>query len=109
MSWVTDVLLTVNLEERFDNDFNALTSCEALDNINAWLEKHEHGKLDELSSHVRSGGKAMQCHVYGGAFNFIEIDEFATLVSSQKWKRPDSVTLLTKDEEQDVFTVHQIT
>ena len=108
MSWVTDVLLTVNLEERFDDDYNALESCEALDTINAWLEKNEQGKLDELSIHVQSGGKAMQAHVYGGAFNSMKIDDFVTLVLSQTWKRPESVMLLTKDEEQDVFTVHQI-
>lgn len=109
MSWVTDVLLTVNLEEKFDDDFNQQEICEALDNINAWLAKSDHGKLDELSPHVESSGHMIQCHVYGGAFNFLKIDEFVTLVLSQKWKRPDSVMLLIKDEEQDVFTVHQIT
>src|SRR4051812_24923201 len=108
MSWVTDVLLTFNLEERMDDDFNELESCQALDNINSWLDEHEQGKLDDLSTHVGSGGKAMQCHVYGGAFNFMEIDEFIGLVLSQPWKRPESVTLLTKDEEQDAFVVHNI-
>jgi hypothetical protein len=109
MSWVTDILLTVNLEERFDDDYNVLKTCEALDNINAWLGKLEHGKLDDLSPHVQSSGHMIQCYVYGGAFNFLKIDEFVSLVLSQKWKRPDSVMLLTKDEEQDVFTVHKIT
>jgi hypothetical protein len=108
MSWVTDVLLTFNLEEIMDDDFNELESCEALDSINAWLEQREEGKMDELSTHVKSGGKALQCHLYGGAFNFMEVDEFIRLVLSQPWKRPDSVMLLTKDEEQDVFTVHQV-
>ena len=109
MSWVTDVLLSVNLEERFDDDFNELETCEALDHINAWLEQHEHGKLDELSIHVESGGKAMQCHVYGGAFNFLKIEEFVSVVLSQNWKHPESVQLFTKDEEEDVFTVHKVT
>ncbi len=108
MSWVTDVLLGINLEERFDDDFNELDSCEALDHINEWLEQHEQGKLDELSTHVESGGKSMQCHVYGGAFDFMETDEFVSLVLSQNWKRPESVMLLTKQEEQDVFTVHKV-
>jgi hypothetical protein len=108
MSWVTDVLFTINLQERFDDDFNSLDSCEALDNINAWLEKNELGQFDDLSAHVSSGGKAMQCHVYGGAFNFMDVDEFIALVLSQTWKVPESVMLLTKDEEQEVFTVHRI-
>ena len=109
MSWVTDVLLTMSVEERFDDDYNMLKSCEAIDNINAWLEKHELGKLDELSLHVRSGGKAMQCYVYGGAFNFMKVDEFISLVSSQTWKQPDSVRLFIKDEEEDAFTIREIT
>jgi hypothetical protein len=108
MSWVTDVLLSVNLEERFDGDFNELETCEPLDHINAWLEQHEQGKLDELSTHVESSGKAMQCHVYGGAFNFLKIDEFVAVVLSQNWKHPESVQLFTKDEEEDNFTVHKI-
>ena len=109
MSWVTDVLQTMNLEERFDDDCNILESCEALDNINAWLEERELGKLDELSSHVVSGGKAMQCYVYGGAFNFMKVDEFISMVASQTWKHPDAVRLLIKDEEEDAFTIREIT
>ncbi len=108
MSWVTDVLLSFNLQEKFDDDFNALDSCEPLDNINAWLEERELGRLDELSSHVQSGGKAMQCHVYGGAFNFMEPDDFITAVLSQNWQMPDAILLLTKDEEADAFTIHKV-
>jgi len=109
MSCVTDVLLTVNLEERFDDDLNETESCKALDNINSWLERHELGVLDELSTHVESCGKAMQCHIYGGAFNFMEIDEFIAVVLSQNWQKPESVMLLTKDEEEDAFTIHKVT
>lgn len=109
MSWVTDVLLTVDLEERFDDDFNELETCEPLDKINAWLELREHGKLDELSTHVESGGHTIQCHIYGGAFNFLKIDEFVAVVLSQNWKKPESVMLLTKGEEEDAFTVHKAT
>jgi hypothetical protein len=110
MSWVTDVLLTISVEERLDDDTNKfLKSCEALDNINAWLKQGEHGKLDELSIHAKSGGKSMQCYVYGGAFNYMKVDEFVTLVLSQTWKQPESVMLLIKDENDETFTVHQIT
>jgi hypothetical protein len=98
----------MNLVERFDKDFNIRESCEALDNIDAWLEERELGKLDELSTHVRSGGKVMQCHVYGGAFNFMKVDEFISVVASQTWKRPDSVRLLIKDEQEDAFTIREI-
>ena len=109
MSWVTDVLLITGLGERFDDDRDDFVeSCKALDNINTWLEQHEQGKLDELSDYVVSGGKGMQCYVYGGAFNFLEVDDFVSLVLSQKWKNPKAVMLLTKESEHTVFTVHQI-
>ena len=108
MSWVTDVLVTFNLQERFDDDFNLQDSCESLDNINAWLKQNELGELDELSKHVSSGGKGMQCYVYGGAFNFMQVEEFIALVLSQPWKMPASVMLLTKDEEEEAFTLHRV-
>ncbi len=108
MSWVTDVLLIMSVEKKFDDDFNEQDTCEAVDNINAWLTQRDKGELDDLSTHVRSGGKAMQCYVYGGAFNFLDVDEFISLVLSQQWKKPESVMLLIKDEEQETFTTHQI-
>ncbi len=92
-----------------DDECNELESCEALDNIGGWLEERELGKLDALSTHVKSGGKAMQCYVYGGAFNFMKVDEFIAMVLSQPWKQPESVMLLTKDEDQEFFAVHKIT
>ena len=106
---LTDVLLIVNLEERARLDGDYDETCEALDNINAWLEKLGYGNLDDLSQHVQTSGHMIQSDIYGGAFNLLKIDEFVPLVLSQKWKRPDSVMLLTKDEGQDVFTVHKIT
>lgn len=108
MSWVTDVLLCVNLEEKIDEDSNLSESCEALDNIKSWLEQHEMGKLDNLSKHVVSGGKAMQCCVYGGAFDHLAITEFIAIVKAQQWKMPESLMLLTKDEEQEEFSIHYI-
>lgn len=108
MSLVTDVLLTFDLEERFDDDFNVLESCEALDAINGWLEDHGQGKLDELSAHVVSSGKSMMCHVYGGAFDYLELDDFVGLALSQNWKLPEAVMLLTRHEGQDAFVLHKI-
>lgn len=92
MSWVTDVLLCINLEERLDEHFNFSESCKPIDSINAWLDEHDQGRLDELSEHVSSGGKAMQSFVYGGAFNYLKNDEFVKTVFSQPWKMPRSVS-----------------
>ncbi|HZR17360.1 MAG TPA: hypothetical protein VFE51_08535 [Verrucomicrobiae bacterium] len=106
MSWVTDVILCINLEEKFRDDADYSESCEPVDSTNRWLTDHEHGKLDQISEAVVSSGKAMQCFVYGGAFNFLDADEFIKLVLSQEWKMPEAVQLLIKNEEEDAFTMY---
>jgi len=108
MSWVTDVILCLSVEERFQDHSDFSESCESLDKINAWLGEHEQGKLDELSEHVVSGGKAMQAFVYGGAFNFLDVEDFIKVVLSQEWKMPQAVQLLVKKEEDEAFTMHTI-
>lgn len=103
MSWVSDVLICLNLEERFDNEMNVLPSCKPVDEINRWLEERELGQLAELSTHMSTGGKAAQCYVYGGSFSFLKIDEFREFVFSRSWAMPDAVQLFINDEEDDMF------
>ncbi|GAA6623094.1 hypothetical protein [Scytonema sp. NUACC26] len=108
MSWVTDVLLVFNLGELYDDQDEPLEEVFPLNNINAWLQKHRKGTLDNLNEHVSSGGKAMQACVYGGAFNFLKIDEFIEVVKLQPWKEPQNVQLLIHDEEDERFTLYTL-
>jgi len=103
MSWVSDVLLCMNLEERIDEEMNVLSSCEPIDQINQWLGDRELGTLAELSTHMATGGKASQCYVFGGAFNYLKADEFRDYVFSRSWVAPESVQLFIKDEQDDRF------
>jgi hypothetical protein len=82
MSWVTDVLLITGMQEAFGDDFEVLEEVPAVGAINAWLERNEFGSLDALHGHVSGGGKAMQALVFGGAFNFLRVEEFVRLVEA---------------------------
>jgi hypothetical protein len=106
MSWVTDVLLLTGLQEGFDENFETLEEIPAIKAINVWLEQNEFGTLDELHEHVLGGGKAMQALVYGGAFNFLRIEEFIRLVRAQPWQEPDNVQLLLKNEDEGRFRLY---
>jgi hypothetical protein len=107
MSWVTDVLLIFSLEEFYSEDGNRLESILALDNINSWLEENGKGSLGNLNEYA-GGGKAMQACVYGGAFNFLKIDEFIKVVKEQSWRMRENVQLLLQDEEDECFTMHTL-
>lgn len=106
MSWVTDVLLIFSLGELFDEDGEELESIAALNNINTWLQECGKGVLDNLDQHIISGGKPMGACVYGGAFNFLKIDDFISVVEKQPWRERECVQLLIQDEEEERFTMY---
>lgn len=108
MSWVTDVILIFNVAEQYDDNEEFLDSVSALDNINAWLEENDYGKLIDIGEYA-GGGKYMQANVYGGAFNFLKIDEFIALIKKQQWHEPENVQLLIQDEQESRFTLHTLT
>lgn len=107
MSWVTDVLLLFSLGEVYDDEGQEIGEVIPLSNINAWLEEHGWRNLDNLDGYVNTG-KPMQSRVYGGAFNFLTIDEFIKVVKAQAWREPHNVQLLIKNEEDEKFTLYDI-
>ena len=108
MSWVTDVLLIFNREELYDEDGEELEIIPALDNINTWLQQNGKGPFDNLDQQVFSGGKAMGACVYGGAFNFLKINDFISVVEKQSWRERENVQLLIQDEEEERFTMYTL-
>lgn len=107
MSWVTDVLLLFSLGEVYDNDGEEIKEFTPLSNINAWLQENGWRTLNNLNQYVNTG-KPMTSPVYGGAFNFLKIDEFIKIVKAQAWREPHNVQLLIKDEEDEKFTMYEI-
>ena len=106
MSWVTDVLLCLNLEERLDDEGSFTASCKPLEEINSWLSENQLGTLAELSIHMETGGKAVQAFVYGGSFNHLDMEKFKGFVFSRHWQFPEAVQLLLNDEQDVCFKLY---
>lgn len=107
MSWVTDVILIFGVGEEYDEKEDLIEPVPALENINAWLEQGDYGQLLNIGAEA-GGDKFMQANVYGGAFNFLKIDEFIQMVREQPWREPENVQLLIQDEDETRFTLHTI-
>jgi hypothetical protein len=107
MSWVTDVLLLFSLSELYDNEEEEIEEVSPLIHINSWLQENGLRTLDNLDRYVNTG-KPMQSRVYGGAFNFLKIDQFIKVVKDQAWREPHNVQLLIKDEEDEKFTLYEM-
>jgi len=107
MSWVTGVILIVELGEYYDDETGD-RACASPDNlpaikeINQWLDERLNERLTHLSCFIKSG-KTMPAEVFGGAFNYLKVNEFDDFVRSRKWKNPENIQLMTKDEEEERF------
>nr|CAS02625.1 putative integron gene cassette protein [uncultured bacterium]CAS02638.1 putative integron gene cassette protein [uncultured bacterium] len=109
MSWVTDVLVLCSLEECLGENGFVPASQEPpvpIANLNQWLLSRGLGKLVCLDQYALGGGKAFQAVVFGSAFNHLPVAEFVAALQSQSWAAPESVQLLTKDEEAPLFVLH---
>lgn len=97
MSVVTDVILCVSLsEEQGDDNF------PAIDFINKWLRAAGYGELNHLNRH-EGGFKAWQLDVFGGAFNYLDIEGFTERLLSAPWEQPECVRLIIKGEDDEVM------
>ncbi len=107
MSWVSGVILIVELGEYYDDETDK-PICEVPDDlpavkeINQWLDERLNEKLTCLSSLMKSG-KVMPAEVFAGAFNYLNVNAFDDFVRSRKWKRPENIQLLIKDQEEERF------
>lgn len=112
MSWITNVIVLFSLEEYLGTDASGTPSLAPsagpigpIAAINEWLEDNVDGELENVAS-LLSGGLEAGC--YAGALNYVDIDEFLAIVKAQPWRRPDTVQVLIKDQENPVFTVHTL-
>ncbi|NEQ36577.1 MAG: hypothetical protein F6K40_09945 [Okeania sp. SIO3I5] len=62
-----------------------------------------------MSDYAIGGGKSMEARVYGGAFNFLDIDNFIEVVKAQNWRAKKNVQLLIQDQEDSCFTMYKLT
>jgi len=108
LGWVVDVLLIFSLNEVYDDECEAFEKVIPLNAVNTWLAEYRFTSLVNLDQYVNSG-KAMTACVYGGAYNFLKIDEFIEIVKEQPWREPQGVQLLIKNgPDDDRFTLYTL-
>jgi len=97
MSQVTDIILCCSLTEEMGDD-----NFPPIMRINAWLESENKGSLSHLNR-AMGGHKAMQADVFGGAFNYLDIERFISIVCDAGWENPSFVQVLIKGEDDELF------
>lgn len=103
MSRVTNIILACGLcEENGEGNYPPVNA------INEWLlENGQHVGLKYING--REGGhKVWESEVFGGAFNFLDIEAFIRVVASAKWERADFVQVFINGHEEEVFGVVNI-
>ena len=92
MSVVTNVILITGVNE------------PAIGTVNAFLSMNEHSTLTQIDSYA-GGGKAMECDVWAGAFNFFSIRSFIDCIHVVEWEDPEAVQLLLLKEGETKFVL----
>lgn len=93
MSFVTNVILKTSCAEE----------CDAIKKINEYLENENKGQLSQVDSFVKSK-KAIECNIYIGGFNFLDIESFIKLFRSIKFNCPDEAQLFIQEQDEGLFT-----
>jgi polynucleotide 5'-kinase involved in rRNA processing len=101
MSWVSNCVLSFSATER---------ATERLEEVNRFFKEPEKGfvSVDDvrLPKGWYGGGKSLETPLYVGAFDFLPEQKFiAYLADGVKWQVPESVQLIIKRENDDVFEV----
>ena len=95
MSVVTNVILILDNESR-----------EILQ-LNCWLKENAQGTLALLPLGAEGGTKYMECDVYLGAFNHLDVPGFVEAFRSGKYDDPETVQLFVRKQEADRFTEYR--
>lgn len=106
MSHICDIMLTLHCGER--DGYPKSQKC--LDQLNAYLVKDFGQPLKRVDDYRDSDtpGKAMQCEVYIGAHNGLDLENFVEFFRTLHWVfAPECVQLFLKDEHDDRFEMHR--
>jgi len=110
VSWVSNVLLSVDIEDR-----------EVLDVFNRWL-RHEAprrngvrgtgvGELGDLVGEDApgwGGPKYPECRLWGGALNHADLEAVVGKFGALPWRVPAGAQLFVMDQEQSYFRLWMI-
>lgn len=98
MSNVTNAILVMSLVDEEEG---------SLERANAFFGNRQRGFISvtgtELPPGWYGGEKSLECCLAIGAFNFLNVDELKAHLRTVNWWEPQSVQLLTMDQEEDLF------
>jgi hypothetical protein len=110
MSWVCNVLVSFDIEDR-----------EALDAFNVWLVSEAPrrdgnpgrgvGRLGDLvgeDAQAWGGPKYPECRLWGGALNHADVDAIVARFGELSWRVPAAAQLFVMDQEQSYFRLWMI-
>ena len=93
MSHVTDIILVTFL----DDEGTGLTD------LNTFLQKRSK-PLTRVDDHTETP-RVLQCNVFIGAYNWLNIPDLLTVFSTCQWEYPECVQLMLKDENDNTFII----
>ena len=96
MSHVTDIIL-------IDSGLHLHEVRE----INKYLQDNYNSGLQQIDSMFGGGNKAIQCDIWIGAYNHMDIDLFLNFFYSLRCVFKKEVQLLLKDEHDECFTLYE--
>lgn len=99
MSVVTNLILHIGISE--DEE-------ERIKDVNKFFEdKNGLVSLDDskIPRGWYGGSKMLECNLYIGAFNYLDLDEFIKHCKNIKWEYPDEIQIIVKEQEDDLFRI----
>jgi hypothetical protein len=91
MSRVTNVILTTAAGEEQIEAFNA-----------AW-DWDGGPQFQDVPSDIPAGTKHLECNVYLGAFNHLDLNAFVSAIRRTAWDCPESVQIFILEEDSERF------
>lgn len=97
MSWYNTVVLSFSCGEFEDEEDDSNHDCAALRKINAWLRRRHFEALSDLNS-ASNGNLGSNAVLFGGCYNYLDVEAFIEFVGQQDWKHSDDVQVLFWDD-----------
>lgn len=102
MSWYNTIVLSFGCNEWEEETLRPPKSFEPLKKINKWLKQHNYDSLSNLSEAGDLGSNAV---LFGGCYNYLDVDEFCRFIQALKWRSIEDVQILFWGDNDSKFTV----
>ncbi len=79
-----------------------------MEQVNAFFVERDQPELESIDPVWEGRGKALECSIYVGAYNRLELDEFVEHLRGIVWNAPQFIQLFVKDQEDIEFRLIRI-